>query len=179
VANKRTFAVVLVLVTLAVCAEAQVARVSLDCGSASIWLGMPKNQAIKALSDSGYVALEQMFHGVSIFFNSNEKKSCELSFALERVIYACREWTDTANGFDGALNAVIGALQSMTQGKFTQGCTVLPYHASTPDGANESADVACGKRSVTITKMSLPQAVTKTPTAQVVYTVREAIGTHP
>jgi hypothetical protein len=162
-----------ILVALAVSVEAQPLRVSLDCGAATIWLGMSKKEAIKVLSDEGYAPVkEASSQGYEIFLNETLKKTCDLGFGANRLVYAARDWVDTENGVDGVFNGMIGVVQSMTRGKRTRGCDLFPRHTVTPDGPTDSAMVICGERSISIERIHLPHSM-------VIYAIKEEIGTIP
>jgi hypothetical protein len=149
--------------------------VSLDCGSATLWLGMPEQSADRALEAAGYrqtVGVGFRNPSMLMFYDRTTKRTCDISFSSNRLSYAARDWTDIDGGFDGVFNAVLGAFQSMTGGEFRHSCEVSPYLQASPDGPHNSVDITCGERSVSITKDYFP------PPAMV-YEVKEYIGTYP
>jgi len=136
-------------------------------------LACRKKEAIKVLSDAGYAPVKEVSsQGYEIFLNETLKKTCDLSFGTNRLVYASRDWVDTENGVDGVFNGVIGVVQSMTRGKRTRGCDLFPHHTVTPDGPTDSAIIVCGERSISIEKTHLPHSM-------VIYAIKEEIGTIP
>jgi hypothetical protein len=131
---------------------------------------MSKKEAIKVLSDAGYTQLKELPSHIETFLNATLKKACDVSFSASRLVYASRDWVDTESGFDGVFNSVLNAAQSMTGGRRTRGCDLLPYHKVTPDGPMDSVAIGCGARSISIEKMHFANSM-------VIYAIREEIGT--
>lgn len=146
--------------------------VSLDCGSATLWLGMPEQSAVGALIAAGYKRTDVDSDNPLLFYDRTAKRSCDVSFSSSRLSYAARYWTDLNDGFDGVFDAVIGAFHSMTGGETRSSCEVFPGHVATPNGAQDSVDVTCGEKSVSIKKDHFPPP-------DMDYEVTESIGTYP
>ena len=125
-------------------------RVSLDVGVVSVWLGMPKDQALKKFSEVGYKASPLRKDG-SMFVDMGGHYS-ELIFKSDRLVYAHVDWYQSGRT---EVDAVLGALGALADEKKNETCDVTNEPLSSPDMSGSRVLVSCGRRSVLIGKLKI------------------------
>jgi len=143
----------------------QQARISLDLGSVTVWLGMPQTDALLKLQSAGYrVFGEGETRTVSI-----GDSPAMLGFKNGKLKYATREWY--TSGQD-EMEVVIRALTDLASyGR--KDCSIVPDHMNNPDGSSDIIFVVCGERSLMFVK---GKAVVKGAGEAPVVEVQERIG---
>jgi hypothetical protein len=122
-------------------------KTSLELGSVTVWLGMPRQEVVKRCASSGY----SVFQGPGDEFEirDSEKLTTDshifrVIFKNDRVTYASRNWySSKAKPFD----AVLGALEQL---EGAHGCIVLHDQDKSPDNTWDRVSITCGLRRVLI-----------------------------
>ncbi len=118
-------------------------QVSLDLGSITVWLGMPKEVARKKIADAHYkISYEDAY---SMIIGSGDY---QVGFKAGRLCFASRSWLrmDKIDAVIGALGAAAGDGEGST-------CIVSHQPTSDPMHSTNRIFVQCGKRSVLIMKV--------------------------
>lgn len=132
---------------LALNAQVKGEKTSLELGSVTVWLGMPRQEVVKRCASAGYSVTGP---GDELEIRDSEKLTTDshifkVVFKNDRVTYASRNWYESnASLFD----AVLGALEQL--GDVRGGCSVAHHQDKTPDKAFERVDITCGFRRVRI-----------------------------
>lgn len=113
-------------------------RVSLDVGSVTVWLGMPRSDAMKKLSEAGYKVIGD---GDSLTVSSSGNVQF-LTFRNGGLIFANRVW-GTSEYVDEA-GAVMGALSALAEKTKTNACTVSHDPVSEPGISVGRIFINCG-----------------------------------
>jgi hypothetical protein len=124
-------------------------RISLDVGAATVWLGMPQEEAAKKFRDAGYKVM--VAHDQLLLRSDSDARA--IWFKDGRLVFADREW-NTNNTFD-KVDAVIGALGELAERVKTESCVVVHSPISSPESTGNRVFVSCGERSVLIAKGTL------------------------
>lgn len=122
------------------------ARVSLDLGSVTVWLGMSKDEAVKRFADAGYRFTDEV-NGTSAVLN--DKQGYFLAFRNSRLTWAEVSWFE---GNSGEAEAIMGALGSLADKVSSPSCRVTHKPYSNPDTTMNRVSVSCGERAVVIAK---------------------------
>lgn len=142
------FAVALVVSGLALNAQVKEARTSMELGSVTVWLGMPKQEVVRRCASAGYSVNDTN----DLIFDTNDPKKATadskwfgVKFKNGRLSFASREWySSKASPF----GAAIGALEQL---KDTHaGCSVVHDQDKSPDAEFERVFITCGFRTVLI-----------------------------
>ena len=153
------------LMLLSQSAGIQHTRVSLDLGSATVWLGMPQTDVLLLLQSTGYkVSGEGETRTVSI-----GDSPAMLGFKNGRLVYATREWYSPGQD---EMEVVIRALTYLASHGGTS-CSIVRGRMNTPDGSADEIFVVCGERSLMFVK---GKAVVKGAEEIPVVEVQERIG---
>jgi hypothetical protein len=123
-------------------------KVTLELGSVTVWLGMPKADVLSACAAAGYRATEVKDNGdVFISITTGTARSDQV-YAVKvrggRVIYADREWYSSERD---AWESVLGALATL-DGK---NCLLSHQPVNKPESQMNRVFLLCGPRSVLIT----------------------------
>lgn len=119
------------------------ARVLLDLGTVTVWLGMPKDEAVKKFVDAQYIVTDMgdqiLVHLGSVYYG-------RLAFKNNRLVFTFVEWlkADTDE-----VDAVLGALGALAE-KGPSPCVLSHQPLSQPDSTLNRVFVICGDRSVLI-----------------------------
>ncbi len=131
-------------------AEAQAvsnhARVSVDLGSVTVWLGMPQTDALAQFRSAGYKVLGDGTTARTDVQDGNHVYS--IWFQGGRVICAEREWY--SSGRD-EMDAVLGALAAMAS-HGARSCSVMHDTIDEPEQSAARVLIECGQRSVLLMK---------------------------
>jgi hypothetical protein len=139
--------------------------ISLDIGVVSVWLGMPKDQALKKFSEVGYKTSPLQKDG-RMFVDTGTNASLVI-FNSDRLVFADVGWYQSGRT---EADAVLGALGALADKKSKdEACEVANVPLSRPDISGNRVLVSCGPRSVLIGKLKIEN---DQPGA----TVRERIG---
>jgi hypothetical protein len=119
-------------------------RVSLDLGTVTVWLGMPKTEVVKRCTDAGFEIVDL---GEGVIAHIADRTVHDLRFKNGRLSYADLEWY---NSNVEEIDAVIGALGALADKRESQTCTILHQPYSAPDIVLNRVFITCGDRSVFI-----------------------------
>ncbi len=132
---------------LALNAQVKGEKISLELGSVTVWLGMPRQEVVKRCASAGYSMPNRP--GDDLEIRDSEKLTTDghifrVIFKNGRLAFASRNWySSKASPFD----AVLGALgQLETRG----GCSVVHDQDKSPDGRLDMVFITCGYRRVLI-----------------------------
>jgi hypothetical protein len=130
--------------------EAQAAsnhpKVSIDLGSATVWLGMPQTDALAQFQSAGYKMLGDSTTARTNVQDGNHVYS--VWFKGGKVVCAEREWYSSGRS---EMDAVIGALAAMAS-HGAHSCSVMHDAVNEPDQSAERILIDCGQRSVYLAK---------------------------
>jgi len=147
----------LLLVLLVVCPQTEPGqvsgsgRVSLKLGTVTVWLGMPKDEALRRLSDAGYLTAPSGNAVVMVAWRDMQSDhGSMLRFEKGRLNYADVSWLENGRS-EG--EAVLEALGALSQKKGSGTCDVDYAPLSSPDMAGSRVIISCGLRSVLISKV--------------------------
>jgi hypothetical protein len=145
----------------------QPARISLNLGSVTVWLGMPQSDVLLQLQSAGYKVFgEGETRTVSI-----GDSPAMLGFKNGKLKYATREWY--TSGQD-EMEVVIRALTDLAS-YGGRDCSIVPDRMNNPDGSSDIIFVTCGERSLMFVK---GKAAFKGAGEIPVVEVQERIGTN-
>jgi hypothetical protein len=147
---KKLFMLPLLLVVSSVFINAQAkdAKTSLELGSLTVWLGMPKQEVVKQCARAGYSVSNGL--GDELEIRDSEKLTIDshifrVIFKNDRVTYASRNWySSKRKPFD----AVLGALEQLEGAR--GGCSVAHDQDKSPDGTSDLVFITCGFHRVLI-----------------------------
>lgn len=139
-------------------------RVSLEVGSVTVWLGMPKAELTKRFSDAGYEITEL---GDKVFAHFGTEAH-DMRFKNGRLVFADVEWYNSKND---EIDAVIGAIGALANKNQLRPCVVSHEPLSEPDASFDRVFIVCGDRSVLIGKGKIA--------GQLILDVTERIGQIP
>jgi len=171
---------------LAVQAFAQT-QISLDLGSVTVWLGMPKRDALDKLSSAGYKVEEWgtskgvngplpddkrlvVINKTSFPVEESWRNVYSVSFTAGHLTYADRSWFDEKD----PLASVVEAFGALTD-QGSRACTVTYSPISSPGSSAKRVWVTCGRRSVLILRGEYEYNGRKNPH----FEVSERIGNSP
>jgi hypothetical protein len=120
-------------------------RVSLEVGSVTVWLGMPKAEVVKKFSDAGYEVTDS---GDGVLAHSGRELH-DLHFENGRLVYADLQWY---NSNTEEMDAVLGALGALADKTKSRPCSMSHEPLSKPDTALDRIFIFCGDRSVLIAR---------------------------
>ena len=147
-------------ITTPAMAQAHPARISLELGSVTIWLGMPEAEALRKFQSAGY-KLDS--HPVKIskidqFIVMNEAEKTDgipqtfvTAFRDGKLFYADRDWPIAGNDTNDTMDSIIRALGTLTSDTPTF-CTVTSSPISNPNMRAGRIVIDCDSRSVVLTK---------------------------
>jgi hypothetical protein len=141
-------ALFLVVSGLALNGQVKGEKTSLELGSVTVWLGMPKQEVVKRCASASYLLSKGP--GDELEIRDSEKLTAgshifRVIFKNDQVTYASRNWySSKASPFD----AVLGALEQL--GDARGGCSVAHDQDKTPGSAFDRVVVTCGFRRVLI-----------------------------
>ncbi len=138
---------------------------SLDLGSVTVSLGMPKKDVLKKLSDESYEVIET---GENKSLVTRAGHVYSLRFRNGLLTYADREWY---NKDSEEVDAILGGLGSLADQRTYEPCSVVHSPLSDPDISGDRIFIACGQRTLLIGKFKLQGKVSMT--------VSESIGELP
>ncbi|HEY5175841.1 MAG TPA: hypothetical protein VII95_09795 [Terriglobales bacterium] len=136
---QRTCAVVFALTMLIALPSVGQNTVTLDIGSVTVWLGMPKTDVLRKLAGTAYKVTDL---GDWILVDSYSSVH-DLRFRDRKMIYADREWY-MSNETDEA-GAVIGALGALAQKSNGSACVVTHDPVAKPTISLDRIFVLCGR----------------------------------
>ncbi len=119
-------------------------HVALELGSATVWLGMDKTAAQKAIEAAGIEFPEPDSDGSVIAVDTRAKRIYSLQFFRNKLVYADRNW-DRRDG--DRLPSVIEALTSLVDQGATN-CKLEHAPITKPDMKMDRVFIECGERSV-------------------------------
>jgi hypothetical protein len=139
------------LAVSAVALNAQVKgeKTSLELGSVTVWLGMPRQEVVKRCATAGYSVSNGP--GDELVIRDSEKMTTDshifrVIFKDDRVTYASRNWySSKAKPFE----AVLGALEQLADRR-ASGCLLVHDQDKSPDSAWDMVYITCGLRRVLI-----------------------------
>jgi hypothetical protein len=149
---KRLVAALLVVISsVAVNAQTEGAKTSIELGAITVWLGMPKQELLRRCTKAGYkVAVEGLENDLKIL-DSEKLTTASNIFRVglkdDKVTFASRDWY-SANA--GPFDAVLGALEQLTTGGQDTLCFVGHTEQKSPDNTGDKVSIVCGARSVII-----------------------------
>jgi hypothetical protein len=122
------------------------AKVSLELGSVTVWLGMPETEALSGFQRAGYKVLGMPSALTKMIVN--DKTAYSVGFKGGRLVYADREWPSSGSG---ELDAVLRAMAALAS-HGTTSCSIIHAPISKPDGSLNRIFIDCGERSVLLAK---------------------------
>jgi hypothetical protein len=141
--------VVLVVSVLPVDAQIKEARTSMELGSVTVWLGMPKQEVVRRCASAGYSAPDEtngrIFDTDDLKKVTADSKVFIVKFKNGRLSFASRDWYSSKASEFGA---VIGALEQFKDTR--AGCSVVHDQDKSPDAEFERVFITCGLRTVLI-----------------------------
>ena len=122
-------------------------RVSLQLGSATVWLGMDKAAAKRNIEAAGIVFSDKLDSGGSgIAVDPRSKQIFTLKFENDRLVFADRDWLRESD----VLPSIVDALTSLIDQGASQ-CTVTHSPMSAPDKKVNRVLIDCGDRGLLLT----------------------------
>ena len=143
-----TLAFFLAVSGLALNAQVKGEKTSLELGSVTVWLGMPRQEVVKRCASAGYSMSNRQ--GDDLEIRDSEKLTTDshifrVIFKNGRLAFASRNWySSKASPFD----AVLGALGQLEGAR--GGCSVVHDQDKSPDGKLDMVFITCGFRRVLI-----------------------------
>lgn len=151
---ERTRGVILALALLIAFPCVAQNRVSLDVASVTVWLGMPKSDAMKKFSEAGYKVVD---NGDAIMVSSPGDVHF-LTFRHGALIFANRDWY--INEYIDEAQAVMGALSALAEKTKTNACTVSHDPISEPGISIDRIFISCGHTIRTDGTLAIERSVT-------------------
>jgi hypothetical protein len=136
---QRPLGVILALTVLTAFPCVAQNRVSLDVGSVTVWLGMPKSDAMKKFSEAGFKVVDS---GDGLMVSSPGNVHF-LTFRHNSLIFANRDWY--VSGSTDEAQAVMGALSALAAKTKTNACTVSHDPISEPGISVDRIFISCGQ----------------------------------
>jgi hypothetical protein len=165
---------------------AQTAQVALDLGPVTVWLGMPKQEALEKLSNAGYKIgdpgpkdvpsslldgkLLPVINKTPFPIEESWRNVYSISFTGGRLSYAERSWFDEKD----PLASVIDAIGALT-GRSSRSCSLTYSPTSSPGMSATRVFIDCGKRSLSLVRGEYESDGSKHPW----FGVHEYIGNSP
>lgn len=113
----------------------------------TVWLGMPKAEAVKKFSDAGYEVLDTGDGIIASAGNENH----DMRFTNGRLVYADIGWYNPhTNSNTAEIDAALGALSALADKGNSRACFLSHEPTSHPDMQADRVFVRCGSRSVLI-----------------------------
>ncbi len=120
-------------------------KVSLDLGSVTVWLGMPRQEVVNKCTAAGYKQYPPDDHQILFLDSGNHEYTTQFKSGL--LVYADREWY-TAKGDMDAFQTTMAAMGSLVdKQKFPLSCMISHEPISKPGTHVNRLFVLCGKRS--------------------------------
>jgi hypothetical protein len=127
-------------------AHAARSRVSLELGSVTVWLGMPKTEALLQLQNAGYQVLGQPSEVSKVPKNGNQ--FYDFSFKNGMLAYADRNWYSSQTD---EMDAVLGAMAALVS-EGAEACSISHDPVSKPEESADRIFINCGERPVLLMK---------------------------
>jgi len=117
---------------------------TIELGSVTVSLGMPKQEVLKRLSTAGYKVIDSTSTTLVTVLDETLKHVYGVQFVSGQLSYADRSWS---HSYADALEAVIKALGSLSDNGATA-CKLSHSPLSDPDSSTDRIFVKCGQRGV-------------------------------
>ena len=164
-------AIVILLVSTA-CAQVPIKPNELACGNATLVLLMPQARAVQTLKDNGYTLADTGPAGETNLpietWTSLATGLCQTSFSGGKLVYVDRYWKPRTEDARDAVEAVINAIQSVTERQKYTACDVFSYTKTEPSVTTKSVDVICGGHKIELSVFDTSQLHT--------YSIEESVG---
>jgi len=131
--------------TLGFAQTPRVTKVDMQIGALTVWLGMPKGDALALFKAQGY---KQTDMGDQTYYEIRDGTLSTIGFKGDRLSYATRSWRSKENDDLASVIAVLTELSS----KHQEQCTLRADTLREPDMNSERLFVDCGRRGVLIAK---------------------------
>ncbi len=133
-------------------AQSQQAKVSLDLGSVTVWLGMPRQELINKCAGAGF---KQMFADDDGILFTDGKRNYNTQFKDGRLAYADLDWYSSKGELD-AFQTTMAALASMVDSHrdLIPACAITHEPLNKPDYQVDRIFISCGKRSFLLLALS-------------------------
>jgi hypothetical protein len=144
--------------------QPQTERISLEFNSVTVWLNMPRAEALRRFFESDYpitvydavsaTALSRQLAATDddILVDFGAHEGMEVRFKNDRLIFASIDWlrsnTDDMDGVVGAFVALAGKTTSRLAGNTP--CFISHEPQTTPDSRIDRVWISCGRRSLFI-----------------------------
>jgi hypothetical protein len=143
------------------------------CGSAILTLSMSQARTVQILKDNGYTLVNTGKAGdtnlpIEIWVNGVEGRLCQISFGDSKLVYVNRHWKPRNDDARNAVEAVINAIQSVTEPQNHSACDVFSYTSTKPTGTHKAVDVMCGGHKIELSVIDTNQLRT--------FDIEESIG---
>ena len=122
-------------------AQSMSQKVSLELGSVTVWLGMPRQEVINKCASVGFKQLVQDRDRLRF---QSEDHMYTTEFKNGRLVYADRDWYSKKSGSD-AFQSTIAALGTIGDKNTT--CIISHAPVTDPDKMLNRVFIECGKRS--------------------------------
>ena len=169
---KTTTAIIILLVGTTCAQAVPVKPDELACGNAILTLSMPQARAVHALKDNGYKRADSgkaAEGNLPIETWANLATGlCQISFSDGKLVYVNRYWKPRTEDARDAVEAVINAIQSVTELQSHNACFVFPYTRTEPSVMHKSVDVTCGSHKIELSILETDQLHT--------YEIEESVG---
>lgn len=157
VAMKSILLAVVLLAVSVHSLEGQSRRTTLDLGTVTVWIGIPKQEVLSKFAIAGYKLLstsaEDTADGKLILVNAGDT-IYDVAFTAGRLTFAERGWYTKNVSVEDAV------IDSLTAVAGTSGtlCKVTPDTLSSPGSSSKRVFVSCGSRTILIMKTKLDKS---------------------
>ena len=163
---------IVILLVSAACAQVPIKPNELACGNATLTLLMPQARAVQVLKDNGYTLADTGPAGENNLpietWTSLATGLCQISFSGGKLVYVDRYWRPRTEDARDAVEAVINAIQSVTERQKYAACDVFSYAKTEPSVTHKSVDVVCAGHKIELSVFDTSQLHT--------YSIEESVG---
>ena len=138
----RTWVVFSVCILLSLPCSGQ-QKVSLEIGTVTIWLGMPRQDVVRRCADVGY---KQVFSDPQSILLQGGDGLYNTHFVGGKLVYASREWYSSDSDKD-AFQSTVAALSYLADEEHPTSCHITHEPLSDPSMSMDRIFINCGQRS--------------------------------
>jgi hypothetical protein len=163
---------IVILLVGTACAQVPIKPNELACGNATLTLSMPEARAVQILKDNGYTLADKGLAGETNLpieiWEGLATGLCQLSFSGGKLVYVERYWKPRTGDARDAVEAVINAIESVTERQNHSTCDVFSYTKTEPSVTHKAVTVTCGGHKIALSVIDTNQLHT--------YEIEESIG---
>lgn len=163
---------IFIFLVSAACAQVPIKPNELACGNATLTLLMPQARAVQALKDNGYTLADTGAAGEINLpietWASLATGLCQISFSGGKLVYVDRHWKPRTEDARDAVEAVINAIQSVTERENYTACDVFSHTKTAPSETHKAVNVTCGGHKIGVSVFDTSQLHT--------YSIEESVG---